>query len=243
MNARLSFEASNQSATELRSTPQAIPERPRCPCFTCASATSPARTMVCWVLWSAHAVGGQVRAGQPRGGRGPCSIRWVFGASQKIEKITHPFIVDQVAEFDPLGHHVRHRGPSMRAGVCMRRAASSRARRSSCPRTVDPALKKLEPRSRWTDPRFERQGTLVPVLPAPRIEGMDAEFVHDDDATYPEMPLPPSRPCPSSGAACPVTRRVGADVQAELDRSVGRSSRRVEETPGRAHIWFTSAGP
>ena len=58
---------------------------------------------------------------------------------------------------------------------------------------VDPALKKLEPTFQ-VGPilGFERQGTLVPVLPAPRIEGMDAEFVHDDDATYPEIPLPPS---------------------------------------------------
>jgi hypothetical protein len=41
---------------------------------------------------------------------------------------------------------------------------------------------------------FERQGTLVPVVPAPRIEGMDAGFVHDDEADYAETALPPTPP-------------------------------------------------
>ena len=78
----------------------------------------------------------------------------------------------------------------------MPRAACCRASPSSCPRTSSkPALKKLEPTFQ-VGPilGFERQGTLVPVMPAPTIEGMDAEFVHDDDATYPEMPLPPTPP-------------------------------------------------
>jgi hypothetical protein len=60
---------------------------------------------------------------------------------------------------------------------------------------VAPALKKLEPTFQVGPVLgFERQGSLVPIVPAPTIEGMDAEFVHDDEATYPEIALPPTPP-------------------------------------------------
>ena len=58
---------------------------------------------------------------------------------------------------------------------------------------------------------FEVQETLVPVVPAPKVEGMEAEFVHDDEETYPETPLPSSPP----GTARASHRGLGADVPPE----------------------------
>ena len=60
---------------------------------------------------------------------------------------------------------------------------------------VDPSLRKLEPTFRVGPVLgYNVQGVLNPVAPAPKIEGMDAEFVHDDNETYPEIPCPPILP-------------------------------------------------
>lgn len=117
--------------------------------------------------------------------------------------MTHPFIVDQAAEFD------------LAASATLDTVVLSDARGSlyaTCgvlPRKtivvpkdfIDPSLKRLEP-TFAVGPMlgFEIQDTLVPVLPAPKLEGRDAEFVHDDD-TFPEIPLPPTPPLSELPAA------------------------------------------
>jgi len=197
MNARLSFEASNQSATELRSAPQAIPEPPALPVLhvRVGDVTRPDDGVLGCFLVGASPSEDKFAPVSLEAAEKAVLNQMVFGASQKIEKITHPFIVDRVAEFDLAGH------TTFDTVVLADARGSLYATCGVLPRKtivvpkdfVDPALKKLEPTFQ-VGPilGFERQGTLVPVLPAPRIEGMDAEFVHDDDATYPEMPLPPT---------------------------------------------------
>lgn len=34
----------------------------------------------------------------------------------------------------------------------------------------------------------------MPILPGRKIERIEAEFVHDDEATYPAIPVPPVLP-------------------------------------------------
>ena len=199
MNTRLSFEASNQDARELKNNPQPITEPPALPVMhvRIGDVTRPDDGVLgCFLI-----------KGSPSEDRfAPVSLeaaekavlnQMVFGASQKIEKVTHPFVVDQVSEFDLAAN-------SQFDTVILADARGSLyATCGLLPRKtivvpkdfIDPSLKKLEP-TFAVGPLlgFERQGALVPVIPAPTIEGMDAEFVHDDDATYPEMPLPSTPP-------------------------------------------------
>jgi hypothetical protein len=199
MNARLSFEASNQGATELKGNPQPIAEPPQLPvlhlrvgdvtrpddgvlgCFLIGAAPSEDRFAPVSLEAAEKAVLNQM----------------VFGAFQKQEKVTHRFIVDQVAEFDLAANTTFDTVLLADARGSMYATCGLLPRKTIVvPKDfVEPALKKLEP-TFAVGPilGFDRQGSLVPILPAPRIEGMDAEFVHDDDATYPEMPLPSTPP-------------------------------------------------
>ena len=209
MNARLSFEASNQTATELKSTPQALAEPPDLPvlhvrlgdvtrpddgvlgCFLPAATPADDRFAPVSLEASAKAVLNQM----------------VFkGGLQKTEAITHPFVAGQVSEFDLPAN------TPMDLVVLTDARGSLYATCGMLPRKtivvpkgfVDPAIKKLEP-TFAVGPvlSFEVQDVLVPVVPAPKIEGMDAEFVHDDEAAYPETPLPPSPPACSGNPAPP----------------------------------------
>ena len=110
MNARLSFEASNQSATELKSQPPGDRRAARVAGAARARRRRhpPGRRRAGLLPDRRIAVRGPVRAGQPRGGReGGAQSDGVRRRLQKIEKITHPFIVDQVAEFELAGQHRR----------------------------------------------------------------------------------------------------------------------------------------
>jgi hypothetical protein len=199
MNVRLAFEASGQSATELKTAPQPLSEPPALPvlhvrvgdvtrpddgvlgCFLIGDSPSQDRFAPVSLEAAEKAVLNQM----------------VFGASQKIEQITHPFIVNQVAEFDLAAN------TPFDTVVLADARGSLYATCGVLPRKtivvpkdfIEPSLKKLEPTFQVGPVLgFERQGTLVPVVPAPRIEGMDAEFVHDDEADYPESALPPTPP-------------------------------------------------
>jgi len=196
MNARLLFEASNQSATELKSNPQAISEPPALPVLhvRLGDVTRPDDGVLGCFLMGASPAEDRFAPPSLEAAEKAVLNQMVFGASQTTEKITHPFVVDQVSEFDLPAN------TTFDTVILADARGSLYATCGVVPRKtivvpkdfVDPALKKLEPTFQ-VGPilGFERQGTLVPVVPAPTIEGMDAEFVHDDDAAYPEMPLPP----------------------------------------------------
>jgi hypothetical protein len=199
MNARLSFEASNQDARALKNTPQPIAEPPSLPVLhvRLGDVTRPDDGVLgCFLV-----------KGSPSEDRfAPVSLeaaekavlnQMVFGAFQKIEKVTHTFVADQVSEFDLQAN------TNLDTVILADARGSLYATCGLLPRKtivvpkdfIDRSLKKMEPTFQ-VGPLlgFERQGALVPVIPAPTIEGMDAEFVHDDDETYPEMPLPSTPP-------------------------------------------------
>lgn len=207
MNTRLSFEASNQTATELKSTPQAIAEPPALPVLhvRVGDVTRPDDGVLgCFLVGDSPA---RDRFAPPSLEAAQKAVlnQMVFGAFQKMETITHPFIVNQVSEFDlpantPLDLVVLADARGSLYSTC----GMLPRKTIVVPKDfIDPVLRKLEP-TFAVGPllAFERQDTLVPVVPAPTMEGMDAEFVHDDEATYPEMPLPPTPPA----AELPATR-------------------------------------
>jgi hypothetical protein len=199
MNARLLFEASNQSATGLKSNPQAIAEPPALPVLRVrvGDVTRPDDGVLGCFLIGASPAEGRFAPVSLEAAEKAVLNQMVFGASQKIEKITHSFIVDQVAEFDLAAN------TPFDTVVLADARGSLYATCGVLPRKtivvpkdfIDPSLKKLEPTFQVGPVLgFERQGTLVPVVPAPTIEGMNAEFVHDDEAAYPETALPPTPP-------------------------------------------------
>ena len=113
---------------------------------------------------------------------------------QKTREITHPFIAGQVSEFDvpanvPLDLTVL---ADARGGIYATCGMLPRKSIVMPKDFIEPALERLRPTFR-VGPilGFERDETMVPVMPAPFIEGMRGAFVHDDDATYPEVPIPP----------------------------------------------------
>jgi hypothetical protein len=208
MNARLSFEASNQAALELKTNPQSLAEPPALPVLhvRVGDVTRPDDGVLGCFLVGASPAGDRFAPVSLEAAEQAVLNQMVFqGGSQKIQPITHPFIAGQVSEFD------------LPANTAFDTVVIADARGSlyaTCgvlPRKtivipkdfVDPALKQLEPTfSVGPLLGFHLQESLVPVLPAPKIEGMEAEFVHDDDETYPEMAVPPVLPV----AELPATR-------------------------------------
>ena len=199
MNARLSFEASNQSTAELKANPQPVTDPPALPVLhlRLGDVTRPDDGVLGCFLVGASPAEDRFAPPSLEAAEKAVLNQMVFGAFQKIEKITHPFIVDQVAEFDLAANTIFDVVLLADARGAMYATCGVLPRKTIVvPKDfVDPALKKLEPTFQ-VGPilGFERQGDLVPVLPAPTIEGMDAEFVHDDDTTYPEISLPPLPP-------------------------------------------------
>ncbi len=197
MNARLSFEASNQSATELKANPQAITQPPALPVLhlRIGDVTRPDDGVLGCFLIGASPSGDRFAPVSLEAAEKAVLNQMVFGAFQNTEKVTHPFVVDQVAGFELAANTTFDTVLLADARGSMYATCGVLPRKTIVvPKDfVEPALKKLEPTFQ-VGPilGFESQGTLVPVLPAPRIEGMDAEFVHDDDATYPEIALPPT---------------------------------------------------
>ena len=139
MNARLSFEASNQTATDLKADPQAIAEPPALPVLhlRVGDVTRPGRRRARLLPDRRLTGGGPVRAGQPRGGGEgrpqPDGVRRL-----PEDREGHPSVHRRS------GRRVRSRGQHRRstpccwptrAAACMRPAACCRARRSSSPRT------------------------------------------------------------------------------------------------------------
>ncbi len=113
---------------------------------------------------------------------------------QKTRPITHSFIFGQVSEFDvpanePLDLVVL---ADARGGVYATCGMLPRKNIVMPKDFIEPALARMRPTFR-VGPilGFERDETMVPVMPAPFIEGLRAAFVHDDDATFPEVPIPP----------------------------------------------------
>ncbi|MEZ6060142.1 MAG: hypothetical protein R3C19_07270 [Planctomycetaceae bacterium] len=199
MNTRLLFEASNQTAAELKSTPQAIAEPPSLPTLRVriGDVTRPDDGVLGCFLPGDTFENDRFAPVSREAAEQAVLNQMVFGASQTIEPVTHPFIDDQVAEFDvpantPLDLVVLTdaRGSLYATcGVLPRKAIV-------VPKDfLEPSLKKLEPTFQVGPVlSFEVQDTLVPVVPAPTVEGMDTEFVHDDEEAYPELPLPPAPP-------------------------------------------------
>ena len=192
MNARLSFEASNQSATDLKSTPQPLAEPPALPVLhvRLGDVTRPDDGVLgCFLPGDAPDQDRFAPVSLEAATKAVLNQMIFRSGSQKTQAVTHPFIEGQVAEFDLPAN------APLDVVVLTDARGSLYATCGMLPRKtivvpkdfVDPALKRLEP-TFAVGPvlGFDMQGTLVPVLPAPKIEGMEAEFVHDDDATYPE---------------------------------------------------------
>jgi hypothetical protein len=199
MNARLSFEASNQGATALKKNPQPIAEPPSLPVLhvRVGDVTRPDDGVLGCFLIGASPSEDRFAPVSREAAELVVLNQMVYGNVPKLATITHPFIVDQVAEFDLPAN------TPFDTVVLADARGSLYATCGVLPRKtivvpkdfVDPALKVLEP-TFAVGPilGFERQGRLVPVLPTPTIEGMEAEFVHDDDANYPELAVPPKLP-------------------------------------------------
>lgn len=199
MNTRLLFEASNQSAGELKSIPQAIAEPPSLPTLRVriGDVTRPDDGVLGCFLPGDSIADDRFAPVSGEAAEQAVLNQMVFGASQKIEAVTHPFIVDQVAEFDVPAN------TGLDLIVLADARGSLYATCGMLPRKmivipkdfVEPSLRRLEPTFQIGPVlSFAVQGTLVPVVPAPTVEGMDAVFVHDDEQTYPEVPLPPVPP-------------------------------------------------
>lgn len=200
MNTRLSFEASNQSAHDLKWNPQSLPEPPALPVLhvRVGDVTRPDDGVLgCFLMGATPAQDRFAPVSLEASAQAVLNQMIFKGGVMKIEPVTHPFIAGQVAEFD-----LPANAPFDTVLVADARG-SLYATCGVLPRKtiivpkdfVDPAVKRLEPTfSVGPLLGFDVQGTLVPVLPAPKIEGMEAEFVHDDDTAYPELPVPPVIP-------------------------------------------------
>jgi hypothetical protein len=200
MNARLSFEASNQTPHDLKTTPQSIAEPPALPVLRVrvGDVTRPDDGVLGCFLLGATPADDRFAPVSLEASEQAVLNQMVFqGGSLKIEPITHAFIAGQVSEFDLPANTaldlilVADARGSLYAtcGVLPRKTII-------LPRDfIDPAVRRLEP-TFAVGPLigYVREETLVPILPAPKIEGMEAEFVHDDDVTYPELAVPPLIP-------------------------------------------------
>ena len=113
--------------------------------------------------------------------------------SQKTRAITHPFIAGQVSEFDlPAGTDLDLIVLADVRGSLYATCGLLPRKTIVLPKElIEPALTNLRPTFR-VGPilGFEREGAMVPVIPRPFVEGMTASFVHDDDETYPQSPIP-----------------------------------------------------
>jgi hypothetical protein len=200
MNARLSFEASNQTAHDLKSNPQSIAEPPALPVLhvRVGDVTRPDDGVLgCFLMGTTPASDRFAPVSLEASEKAVLNQMVFQGGTLKIEPVTHPFIAGQVSEFDLPANTAFDTVVVADARGSLYATCGVLPRKTIIlPRDfVDPAVKKLEP-TFGVGPLlgFELQGTLVPLLPAPKIEGMEAEFVHDDDATYPELPVPPVIP-------------------------------------------------
>ena len=103
MNGRLLFEASNQSAPELKTTPQALPEPPALPVLhvRLGDVTRPDDGVLGCFLPGATPAGGRFAPVSLEAAQTAVLNQMVFkSGTQKTEPVTHPFIEGQVSEFD-----------------------------------------------------------------------------------------------------------------------------------------------
>ena len=195
MNARLFFEASSSPPMELKNGTQLVVAPADLPVL---------RVRVGDVTRPDDGVLGCFLIGDsPENGRfAPVSLeaatkailnQMVFedGAS-KVQEIRHPFIKDQVTEFDLPANKI------LDTAILADPRGSLYATCGLLPRKtiiiphdfIDPLLKQLEP-TFAVGPvlGYKLQETLIPVVPPPKIDGMDADFVQDNGSTYPKLPM------------------------------------------------------
>ncbi len=197
MNLRLSFQASTADVQELRGDPPLLSEPPALPVLRVrvGDVTRPDDGVLGCFLTGASPAEDRFAPVSLEAAQKAVLNQLVTSAGvQQVQPATHPFVAGQVAEFDVAA------GAPVDTVVLADPRGSLYATCGMLPRKtivlpkdfVEPALDRLEPTFR-VGPilGYERGGSLTPVLPAPVIEGMRATFVHDDDATYPELPVPP----------------------------------------------------
>ena len=197
MNVRLSFEVSAGSIADLRAEPPLLTDPPALPVLRVrvGDVTRPDDGVLgCFLIGASPADDRFAPTSVEAAEKAVVNTMTSLAGSQKTQPISHPFIEAQVAEFDLAA------GSPIDTVVLADARGSLYATCGMLPRKtiilpkdfIDPSLKLLEPTFR-VGPilGFDQGGTLVPQLPAPTIEGMTATFVHDDDASYPELAVPP----------------------------------------------------
>ena len=115
----------------------------------------------------------------------------------------HPFVHDQVSEFEIEPNEQRdiYILADMRGGLYATCGVLPRKKITIPKECIDAALRNLEP----TFPvgpvmTFRRAGTVRPIVPPPRIEGLVGRFVHAEPTTngtgetFPEAAVPPVPP-------------------------------------------------
>lgn len=197
LRARVSFEASEATVAELRAGPPTIADASTLPVLRVriGDVTRPDDGVLGCFVTGATPADDRFAPPSPQAVQEAVLNQMVTSAGvQKTREITHPFIAGQVSEFDvpanvPLGLTVL---ADARGGIYATCGMLPRKSIVVPKDFIEPALERLRPTFR-VGPilGFVRDETMVPVMPAPFIEGMRGAFVHDDDATYPEVPIPP----------------------------------------------------
>jgi hypothetical protein len=197
LRGRVAFEASNATVAELRGEPQTIADASSLPVLRVriGDVTRPEDGVLGCFLDAAAPADARFAPPSLQAAEEAVLNQMVTSASvPKTQKITHPFIEGQVSEFDVPANQ------SLDLVVLADARGGIYATCGMLPRKnivmpkdfIEPALARMRPTFR-VGPilGFDRDASIVPVMPAPFIEGLRAAFVHDDDATYPEVPIPP----------------------------------------------------
>lgn len=194
LRARLLFEASDAPVEELRSGPPLLTD-PGLPVLRVrvGDVTRPDDGVLGCLLTGATPAEDRFAPPSPQAVAEAVINQMTTGlGGQKTRPITHPFVAGQVSEFDVSANE------PLDLVVLADARGSLYATCGMLPRKnivmpkdlIEPALKRLRPTFR-VGPilGFSRAEAVVPVMPAPYIEGMRAVFMHDGDTTFPESPI------------------------------------------------------
>ncbi|MDA4107832.1 hypothetical protein [Mycolicibacterium holsaticum] len=197
LRARAAFEASDATVTQLREGPPTITDASSLPVLRVriGDVTRPEDGVLGCFLDAATPADARFAPPTLEAAEKAVLNQMVTSAGlQKTRAITHPFVAGQVSEFDvpanqPLDLVVL---ADTRGSIYATCGVLPRKNIVMPKDFIEPALARLRPTFR-VGPilGFERDEKVVPVMPAPFIEGLRATFVHDDDATFPEVPIPP----------------------------------------------------
>ncbi|MCV7221233.1 hypothetical protein [Mycolicibacterium elephantis] len=197
LRARAVFEASDATVTQLREGPSTITDASSLPVLRLriGDVTRPEDGVLGCFVEGATPADARFAPPSLQAAEEAVLNQMVTSAGvQKTRPITHPFVAGQVSEFDlpanqPLDLVVL---ADARGGIYATCGMLPRKNIVMPKDFIEPALARLRPTFR-VGPilGFERDEKIVPVMPAPFIEGLRAAFVHDDDVEFPEVPIPP----------------------------------------------------